>query len=182
MLGISSASPPMAISVALPISSFRRQTKPGEASASALIRSSASKNGWTWGSPCGAMSRPMLICARCQAALMSVVFGAPPAPHVDDDEQEQPDHVDEVPVPRRRLEPEVLARGEVAEVGAAQADDQEDRADEHVEAVEPGRHVERRAVGVAAEPERGVGIFVSLDAGEQHAEDDRQPQTGLEAL
>src|SRR5687768_17903738 len=110
MLGISKASPPIAISVALPISSLSRQTKPGEASASALIRSSASKNGATCGSPCGATSRPMLICARCQAALILVVFGAPPAPHVDDDEQEQPDHVDEVPVPSRRLEPEVLDR------------------------------------------------------------------------
>jgi hypothetical protein len=43
----------------------------------------------------------------------SVVLRAPAAPHVDHDEQEQPHHVDEVPVPRRRLEPEVLARGEV---------------------------------------------------------------------
>src|SRR5688500_14765252 len=173
MFGISSGSPPIAISVALPISSFRRQTKPGEASASALIRSSASKNGSTRGSPCGAISRPMLICARSQAALISVVFGAPPAPDVDRHEKEQPDQVDEVPVPRRRLEPEVLARGEVAEVGAAQTDDQEDRADDHVEAVEAGRHVERRAIGVAAEAERRVPILVGLDAGEQQAEQDR---------
>ena len=44
------------------------------------------------------------------------------APHVDRGEQEQPHDVDEVPVPGRELEAEVLGRREVAEVGAVEAD------------------------------------------------------------
>src|SRR5688572_30357248 len=94
-------------SVALLPSPVRRQTKPGLASASALTRSSASKNGATRGSPSGATRRPMLTCARCQSGI-SVELGAPATPDVDDAEQEQPYHVDEVPVPRSRFETEVL--------------------------------------------------------------------------
>ena len=47
---------------------------------------------------------------------------APAAPDVDRDEQEQPHDVDEMPVPGRRLEAEMLLRREVALVGADQAD------------------------------------------------------------
>ena len=39
------------------------------------------------------------------------------APDINGREQEQPDHVDKVPVPRRRLEPDMLLGGEVALVG-----------------------------------------------------------------
>src|SRR3954453_12533832 len=70
---------------------------------------------------------------------------APAAPDVDADEQEQPHDVDEMPVPGRRLEAEMLLRGEVAFVRADQADDQEDRADDDVGAVEARRHEEGRA-------------------------------------
>src|SRR5262245_52663945 len=42
-------------------------------------------------------------------------FGAA-APHIDTDEQEQPDHVDEVPVPGGELEAEVLFWREVARI------------------------------------------------------------------
>ena len=65
---------------------------------------------------------------------------------VDGEEKEQPHHVDKVPIPRSSLKPEVLAGGEVTVVGTLQTDDQEDRADQDVEAVEAGRHVEHRAV------------------------------------
>src|SRR4029079_1226920 len=64
------------------------------------------------------------------------------APHVDGGEQEQPDHVDEVPVPGSRLEAEVGFRGEGALQRADEADEQEDRADQHVRAVEARRHEE----------------------------------------
>ena len=37
-----------------------------------------------------------------------MIFGAPAAPDVDAEEQEQPDDVDEMPVPGRRLEAEML--------------------------------------------------------------------------
>jgi hypothetical protein len=47
----------------------------------------------------------------------------------------------------------VLLRREVAGIGAEQADDQEDGADQNVEAVEAGRHEEGRAVDVGREGE-----------------------------
>src|SRR5690348_18323231 len=81
---------------------------------------------------------------------------APAAPDVDGGEQEQPHHVDEMPVPGRRLEPEMLLRREVAATRTQVADDQEDRADDNVEAVEAGRHEEGRAVDAAFEGERRV--------------------------
>ena len=46
----------------------------------------------------------------------------PAAPDVDGGEEEQPHHVDEVPVPGRRLEADMLVRGEVAEIDPQQAD------------------------------------------------------------
>src|SRR3546814_2146965 len=70
----------------------------------------------------------------------------------------------------------MLARREIALVRADQAHDQEQRADDDVEAVEARRHEERRAIVQAFERERGVRIFIRLDRAEQHAEDDRQPQ------
>src|SRR5437763_6703646 len=48
------------------------------------------------------------------------------APHVDAAEQEQPHHVDKVPVPRGELKAEVLGRLELAGHGAEQAHGQED--------------------------------------------------------
>src|SRR6478672_12365979 len=77
-------------------------------------------------------------------------------PHIDAGEQEQPDHVDEVPVPGGEFEAEVLGGREVALERARQAHDQEDRADDDMRAVEAGRHEEGGAVDVAAEVEGGV--------------------------
>src|SRR5215475_4387127 len=91
-------------------------------------------------------------------------------PDVDADEQEQPDHVDEVPVPGGKFEAEMLLRREVTSIGAEQADQQEDGADQHMEAVEAGRHEEGCAVDVAGEAERGVSILIGLYAGEGGAE------------
>src|SRR5690606_41961200 len=56
-----------------------------------------------------------------------VEFGAPAAPDVDDDEQEQPDDVDKVTVPRTRLQTEALLRREEYDVSASPANDSEDR-------------------------------------------------------
>src|SRR3954464_272857 len=106
---------------------------------------------------------------------------APAAPDVDADEQEQPHAVDEMPVPGCRLEAEMLLRPEVALIGANEADDQEDRADDDVRAVEARRHEEGRGVDILGEVEGSVGIFIGLDAGEQHAEQDRAPQALDEA-
>src|SRR5690606_37853087 len=91
------------------------------------------------------------VASRGTRRVLLEQFGDPAATHVDDDQQQQQHYVDEVSVPRRGFEDEVLARREVAQIGAAQADDQHVRADQHVEAVEARRHVEGRTVGVAAE-------------------------------
>src|SRR6266542_4357410 len=77
------------------------------------------------------------------------------APHIDAGEQEQPDYVDEMPVPGGELEAEVLGRLEVAGQRADQAHGQEDRADDDVESVKAGRHEEGRAVDIAFEAEGG---------------------------
>src|SRR3954454_14081170 len=71
---------------------------------------------------------------------------APAAPHIDRGKQEQPYHVDEMPVPGSRLEAEMLPGREVTLGGADQADGQEDGANDHVETVEARRHEEGRAV------------------------------------
>src|SRR5215510_10196289 len=104
------------------------------------------------------------------------------APDVDAAEQEQPDHVDEVPVPGGELEAEMLGRFELAGKRAAQAHDQEDRADDHMEAVEAGRHEEGRAVDVAFEGKMRVAVLVGLYAGEAHAEQDGEDEAPFEAL
>src|SRR5688500_17220795 len=92
-----------------------------------------------------------IIATTAGEAASAVDRRAPAAPHVDRHEQEQPDDVDEMPVPGGRLEAEMLARGEMPLAGPHQADDQEDRPDDDVEAVEAGRHEERRAVDISFE-------------------------------
>ena len=59
---------------------------------------------------------------------------------------------------------------------ADQADGQEDRADDDVEAVEAGRHEEGRAIDVAGKAKGRVAVFIGLKDGEQHAQHDRQDQ------
>src|SRR3954470_1980802 len=76
---------------------------------------------------------------------------APAAPDIDRDEQEQPHDVDEMPIPGRGFEAEMLAGREIAAIGADQVHDQEDRSDQNVEAVEAGRHEEGGAVAAAFE-------------------------------
>src|SRR5579871_3723268 len=103
-------------------------------------------------------------------------------PHIDAGEQEQPDDVDEMPVPGGELEAEMLLRREMAGERAEQADDQEDRSDDHMRAVESGRHEEGGTVDVAREVEGRMRIFVGLHAGEGQAERDGEDEAPLEAL
>ena len=90
--------------------------------------------------------------------------------------------VDEVPVPGGRLKAEVLPRREIALVRADQADREEDGADDHVEAVEAGRHEEGRAIDAAFEREGRMGVLIGLHAREGQAEQDRQPKAELEPV
>ena len=65
------------------------------------------------------------------------------APPIDAAEQKQPHHVDEVPIPSGRLESHVLLRSEVTQLAPPISDAQEERADNHMEAVEARRQIER---------------------------------------
>src|SRR3954453_19670983 len=78
------------------------------------------------------------------------------APPVNADEQEQPDDIDEMPVPGGRLETEMMIRLEVAPGGGPQAHGEKNGPDDHMEAVKPGRHEESR--GIDAAGARGAGI------------------------
>src|SRR5207237_3781699 len=65
-------------------------------------------------------------------------FSAGATPPVDAHEEEQPDHVDEVPIPGRRLEAEMVVGREMALDGAPEIHRKEAGADHHVKAVEAG--------------------------------------------
>src|SRR5579863_1447377 len=105
---------------------------------------------------------------------------APRSPEVDATEQEQPDDVDEMPVPGGELEPDMVARSELAEPGAQQAGGQENHADDDMRAVKAGGHEEGRAVDRVLEVERRVDVFVSLGEDEEHPQRDPERQKILE--
>ncbi len=64
------------------------------------------------------------------------------APPVDTDKQEQPHHINEMPVPGGRFKAEMLCWREVTTVHAHQADCQEDCSNQNMEPVKAGRHIE----------------------------------------
>src|SRR5262249_50073724 len=99
------------------------------------------------------------------------------APDIDAREQEQPDHVHEVPIPGRELETEMLGWSEMAEIDTNQADDQEGRANDHMRAVESGRHEKGGTIDVTAEMKAGVTVLIGLDAGESQTERDGEDQS-----
>src|SRR3546814_1588269 len=98
----------------------------------------------------------------CRSVIRSWGGAASTTPPVDADEQEQPHHVDEMPVPGGRLEPEMMVGLEMALDGTDQGHRQESRADDDVKAVEAGRHVEGRGIDAVLEAESGVDVFIGL--------------------
>ena len=104
------------------------------------------------------------------------------APPVNADEQEQPDHVNEVPVPGCRLEAEMMIRREVAGPAAEPADTEEGGADDHVEAVEAGRQIEGRSVDAVGETEGSVAVLISLQNGEKRTEQNGKTEAELELV
>src|SRR5271163_2332214 len=68
----------------------------------------------------GAVARP--LATQRDDGRRSLDGGPGRAPPIDADEQEQPDHVDEMPVPGGCLEPDMVGRGELALHGTEQAD------------------------------------------------------------
>src|SRR3546814_17540801 len=86
-------------------------------------------------------------------------------------------NVDKVPVPGSSFKTEVLTRCKVSLMREDQIDDQENGADQYVEAVKACRHVKGRAVGCAAKIERGMRIFIVL----AHREHDATPNGTTQA-
>src|SRR5438552_15255195 len=107
-------------------------------------------------------------------------------PNINAGKEEQPDDVDEMPVPGRGLEAEMLLGAEVALERAEQADGQEYGPDDDMETVEASGHEEGRAIDIAAivaiEGKGGMGIFIGLDRGEQQTEADGEGETPFQAL
>ena len=95
---------------------------------------------------------------------------------VHEDEQAQPDHVHEVPVPGHRLEPEVMLGREVPFDAAEQDHREHDRAQGHVEAVETGQHVEGGTVDATTQREVQLrvrmAVFVGLKPDKQETQHD----------
>jgi hypothetical protein len=98
---------------------------------------------------------------------------------VDEGEQEQPDHVHEVPVPGSEFEAEVFLRRHATGKQADQAYDQEQRTDHNVGTVEAGRHEEGRTIERTVEAELCVAVFEHLQRGEGHAEQDGDEEAQL---
>src|ERR1700730_3400021 len=128
----------------------------------------------------GGMRRPHL--GKRSPPLMARGLRRTCAPHIYASEQEQPYHVDEVPVPGGKLESDMLLGRELASQGADQAHNQEDRTDDDMKTMEPGRHEERRAVDVARIMERRVHVLVGLNTGERDAERNGEDEPPFEAL
>src|SRR5579863_2708228 len=108
---------------------------------------------------------------------MSFDSRAGPAPPIDADEEEQPHHVDEMPIPRRRLEAEMMVGLELAGNRAPEIDREEAGADDDVETVEAGRHEEGRGIDTLFEAESRVAVFPGLERGEADAEENSDGQT-----
>jgi hypothetical protein len=113
------------------------------------------------------------VCRSGACSCCRVFAASTCAPDVDAGEKEQPDHVNEVPVPSRSFEAEVLLWRKGAAHGADQTYCQEDRADEHVRSMEPSCHEKGRAIAVAGVSETGVAVLDGLADREQCTEHNR---------
>ena len=65
------------------------------------------------------------------------------ASNINAGKEEQPNHVDEVPIPSCGLKSEVLLGLEMSRIGPEEAHRQEDSAHQHMEAVKASRHIKR---------------------------------------
>ena len=77
-------------------------------------------------------------CTRC----VDIADPDHTAPDIDGDKEEEPDNVNEVPVPSSRFKPEMMILVEVIFLATQPADREEERPDKDVEAMEPCGHIE----------------------------------------
>src|SRR4029453_15072887 len=104
---------------------------------------------------------------------------------INKNEEKQPHNVDEMPVPGRRLEPEVMVGREMALDDARQHHGKHDCADRQKKDVEAGQHLERRAVYPRRKLEVHrvavrVVVLERLQREEDESQDDRREQPYLE--
>ena len=92
------------------------------------------------------------------------------APDVDAGEEEEPDHINKVPVPSCGFKSDMSFGCEVPCLKAEEANREEDRTDHNVEAMEACRHEEVCTVDVSSKTEGSVAVFVGLECGEKNAE------------
>src|SRR6185437_12700071 len=104
---------------------------------------------------------------------------------VDDGEDEQPDDIDEVPVPADVRDGEVPCSVEVAAPRPKLHVAEHHQPDENVHAVERRDDVEKRGVRAVADAHRFVRVFVELEGEEDEAEErchgEPEPQAALAA-
>lgn len=90
------------------------------------------------------------------------------APEIDRDKQEQPHHINKVPIPRRGLESKMAFRREMAFLRAYPAHKQENSSDQNMETVESRCHVEGRCIYAVSKFEMRINVLIGLKAQEKH--------------
>src|SRR5581483_12021190 len=135
-----------------------------------------------------AMDSSAFFCCR-RANVTAFPLPHPHGPwleHVHEDEQAEPDNVHEMPVPRHRLEGEVVLGGEMPLEAAPQNGREHDGSNGHVHAVEAGQDIEGGAVHARLQRqiELLIGFLVlpRLQGDEQQTEEDGGNQAAYEEL
>src|SRR5215475_13580688 len=104
------------------------------------------------------------------------------APHIYAGKEEQPHDVDEMPVPSGKFKPQMLLGRELTGEGANEANNQKNRPNDDMSAVESSRHEESGAVDVARVVGRRMHVFIGLNAGETETKRDRKNESPFEAV
>ena len=76
--------------------------------------------------------------------------------HIDGDKQEQPHHINKMPIPRSRFETEVIVGRKMALPRPPPANGEKDRSDDDMKAVKSRRHKKGRAEHAALDAESSV--------------------------
>ena len=96
---------------------------------------------------------------------------------IDEAEQEQPNHINEMPIPGSRFQAEMVVRFEMALGGADQANQQKQGADQYMQTVKACCHEECGTIDPGGKGKGRVGVFIGLYTGENRAQQDRDSQT-----
>jgi hypothetical protein len=98
-------------------------------------------------------------------------------PGVNGEEKEDPDDVDEVPVPRSTFETEVGIGGEVVTGQAVEGNSEEEGSNDNVSTMESSESVKSWTVDTISNSEGGINIFIALEKGEKGGQNQSQNET-----